>query len=241
MTSAPLPVDGTYNLRDLGGFRADGGSTRPGTLFRSDALAQLSPLGRQQFADLGVVRVVDLRDERERLRSPDILPDTAALVAHPIFPSAEAHIGRRLDIFSLTELIYLEHGDTLAAAVTMLAEPGAGGATLFHCTAGKDRTGAVAALALLAVGVDRDDVMHDYAASEAHLSGEWFETHIRLLRGLDIEVTPLVEQLVGRTPIEAIDRALAAVERLHGSSRDYLRANGVADDALERLHALLVE
>jgi protein-tyrosine phosphatase len=139
----------------------------------------------------------------------------------------------------LTELIYLEHGDTLAAAVTMLAEPGAG-ATLFHCTAGKDRTGAVAALALLAVGVDRDDVMHDYAVSETHLSGEWYESHIQVLRGLDIEVTPLIEQLVGRTPIEAIDRALAEVERRHGSTRDYLRANGVADDALERLHALLV-
>jgi protein-tyrosine phosphatase len=239
MTTAPLPVEGTYNLRDLGGFRADGGSTRAGALFRSDALDQLSDRGREQFAGLGVVRVIDLRDDRERLRSPDLLPDTAALIPHPIFPSAEAHIGQLLDIFSLTELIYLEHGDTLAAAVTMLAEPGAG-ATLFHCTAGKDRTGAVAALALLAVGVDRDDVMHDYAVSETHLSGEWYESHIQVLRGLDIEVTPLIEQLVGRTPIEAIDRALAEVERRHGSTRDYLRANGVADDALERLHALLV-
>ncbi len=240
MTTRLLSVEGTYNLRDLGGFRADGGRTRDGALFRSDALSRLGDRGREQLTELGVVRVIDLRDDLERGRLPDALPETSRLVAHPIFPDAAAHVTRRLDVFALTELIYLDHGDTLAAAVAMLAEPGAG-VTLFHCTAGKDRTGAVAALALLAVGVDREEVMDDYAESERYLRGEWYETQLELLRSYGLEITPEVEQLVGGTPVAAIDRALALVERRHGSIRDYLVENGLPGDAIERLHAMLVE
>lgn len=237
MVAIPLPIEGTYNLRDLGGFRADGGMTKAGALFRSDALASLSDRGREQFAALDVVRVIDLRDDTERARFPDALPASAALVAHPIFPSAAAHVSMNLDVYSLTDLLYREHGDTLAAAVTMLSEPGV---TVFHCTAGKDRTGAVAALTLLAVGVERDDVMHDYSRSEEYLRGEWYDAHIAVLERLGIEVTPAVAQLIGATPIEAIDRALAAVEQRHGSVRDYLLTHGTDESALERLHAQLV-
>ena len=260
MTSRLLPVEGTYNLRELGGFRADGGRTRFGTLFRSDALAALGDRGREQLAELGVARVIDLRDDAERRFAPDALPASAALVAHPIFPSAHAHVARRLDIYGLTEVIYLEHADTLAAALGLLAgaaarpagstpdrDPGAGspaaftGATLFHCTAGKDRTGAVAALALLAVGVDRDDVLDDYAASEANLRGAWLEEHTAIVRARGIEITPEIAGLLGTTPADALERALVAVEREHGSVRDYLRAAGFTDAGIERLHAALVE
>lgn len=238
MISALLPIEGTYNFRDLGGFRADGGRTRPGVLFRSDALAALSERGRQQISELSVARVIDLRDDAERGPLPDLVPESATVVPHPIFPDVSQHISAQLDIFALTEMLYLEHGDTLASAVTMLAEPGA---TVFHCTAGKDRTGAVAALTLLALGVDRDDVMHDYAASEQNLTGEWRAKNLELIRHLGIEVTPSLEQLLVATPIEAIDRALTAVESRFGSVRDYLRANGVDDTTVERLHAQIVE
>ena len=238
MISALLPIEGTYNFRDLGGFRADDGRTRPGVLFRSDALAALSERGRQQISELSVARVIDLRDDAERGPLPDLVPESATVVPHPIFPDVSQHISAQLDIFALTEMLYLEHGDTLASAVTMLAEPGA---TVFHCTAGKDRTGAVAALTLLALGVDRDDVMHDYAASEQNLTGEWRAKNLELIRHLGIEVTPSLEQLLVATPIEAIDRALTAVESRFGSVRDYLRANGVDDATVERLHAQIVE
>jgi protein-tyrosine phosphatase len=238
VTSALLPIEGTYNFRDLGGFRADGGRTRSGALFRSDALAALSDRGRAQIAELSVARVIDLRDDAERAPLPDLVPESAVVVPHPIFPDVRQHISAQLDIYALTELLYLGHGDRLASAVTMLAEPGA---TVFHCTAGKDRTGAVAALTLLAVGVDRDDVMHDYSASEQNLSGEWRAKNLELIKHLGIEVTPSLEQLLVSTPLAAIDRALAAVDERFGSVRDYLRVSGVADTTIERLHAQLVE
>lgn len=260
MTSQPLPVEGTHNLRDLGGLRADGGVTRHGALFRSDALARLGDRGREQLAELGVSRVIDLRDDAERRHSPDALAPTTALIAHPIFPSATAHVARRIDIYGLTEIIYLEHADTLATALDLIAtdavaagdEPSRGattaagasakpGATLFHCTAGKDRTGAVAALALIAVGVDRDDVLDDYAASEANLRGEWLDRHLGIVRARGIEITPELTGLLGATPADALERALRTVERRHGSVRDYLRNSGFSDAGLERLHLALVE
>lgn len=240
MISRLITVDGTFNFRDLGGHRAGGSRTRSGVLYRSDALAALSEQGREQLGDLGVTRVIDLRDDTERGARPDALPRTAALIPHPIFPSAAAHVSLKIDIYQLTDLIYQQHADTLAAAVALLADPESTGATVFHCAAGKDRTGAVAALALLAVGVDRDDVMSDYAESEGHLRGAWLDAHLEALRANGFPLTPEVEQIIGQSPIAAIERALTAVEQQHGSARDYLRRNGVTDAQVEVLHARLV-
>lgn len=234
MFSDVLPIEGTSNFRDLGGLRAGDRRTRAGVLFRSDSLAHLGPTGQAQLAGLGVTRVIDLRDDREREMHPDALPTGVELLAHPIFPSASAHVARQLDIYSLTALIYLEHGDTLASGITLLTQ---GGPTVFHCTAGKDRTGAIAALTLLALGVDRDDVLTNYEASEAHLSGMWLDTHIAALRGYGVDVTPAIEQLVGASPAAALDRALTSVVEAQGGVRDYLRAAGVTDATLETLEA----
>ena len=100
-----LAIEGTYNFRDLGGLRAGDRHTRSGLLFRADSLARLAAPGQAQLQELGVTRVVDLRDDVERQAMPDALPAGIELVAHPIFPSAHAHVDRQLDIYSLTELI----------------------------------------------------------------------------------------------------------------------------------------
>lgn len=233
MFSDVLSIEGTYNFRDLGGLRAGDRHTRAGLLFRSDSLAKLEAAGQTQLRELGVTRVIDLRDDVERRMMPDALPPGVDLVAHPIFPSASAHVDRQLDIFSLTELIYGEYADTLAAGVTMLATSGP---TVFHCTAGKDRTGAIAALTLLALGVDRDDVLTNYEESEANLSGPWLDEHIATLRGHGVRVTPLVEQLVGASPAAALDQALSRVVEARGGALGYLRAAGVTEATLERIN-----
>lgn len=238
MFSDVLPIEGTYNFRDLGGLRAGERRTRAGLLFRSDALARLGAAGQAQLQELGITRVIDLRDDTERAMTPDSLPAGIDLVAHPIFPSASAHVERKLDIFSLTELIYSEHADTLAAGITMLA---CGGPTVFHCTAGKDRTGAIAALTLLALGVDRDDVLTNYEASEVHLRGAWFDQHIAVLRGHGVDVTPVIEQLVGSSPAAALDQALTSVVAARGGALGYLRAAGVTDATIERLNERFTE
>ncbi|MFV0433888.1 MAG: tyrosine-protein phosphatase [Leucobacter sp.] len=237
MTSTPLPIDGTYNFRDLGGFNADGGKTKSGLIYRSDALDALTDHGRQQVADLSVVRVIDLRDKAESDPLPDLLPPSAIVVPHPIFPDVQAHVSGQLDIYSVTKMIYLQHGDTLGSAITMLTEPGV---SVFHCTAGKDRTGAVAALTLMAVGVDRDDVMHDYSLSQQYLTGPWEEKNEKMIENLGIKPTPAILELLVATPIGAIDQALTAIDQKYGSVRDYLRESGVTDETIEKLNTQLV-
>lgn len=235
-----IPIDGTANFRDLGGYRADGGSTKWRALFRSDGLHRVTEEGRRGLAELGVARVIDLRDAQELQLSPDAALGDTLLVHQPIFASAHEHVAAEIGIRELTEIIYLKHGDTLAATIDLLADD-TPGATLFHCTAGKDRTGAVAALTLTAVGVDRDDVLHDYALTEQNLAGPWLERHLDLLHSSGVALTPKILELVGESPVSALERAFAEVEGRFGTVRDYLLANGLSEGALERLHARVVE
>lgn len=234
-----ISVEGTANFRDLGGYRADGGSTKWRTLFRSDGLHRVTTAGRSTLAELGVSRVIDLRDAEELASFPDADFGSTLLVHLPIFASAHAHVAREIGIMELTELIYLEHGDTLSDTIALLADD-TQGATLFHCTAGKDRTGAVAALTLTAVGVDRDDVLHDYELTAQHLAGPWLEQHLDTLRTAGVTLTPKLLELVGESPADALDRAFELVENRYGSVRDYLLAHGLTEETLARLHTRVV-
>ena len=75
-TTRALPLPGTYNVRDAGGYRTDdGGTVRRGLLIRADGLAGLDDAGRAQLAELGVRTVIDLREGAELEVAPDALGD----------------------------------------------------------------------------------------------------------------------------------------------------------------------
>lgn len=233
-----IPAEGTYNLRDVGGYRADGGAVKWRTIFRSDALHRLTASGKRTIVDLGVGRVIDLRDRREITAFPDTLPESIEYVHHPIFPSAHENVLRGLNVDRLTELIYLEHADTLAQAISHMARHEA--PTIVHCTAGKDRTGAVITLTLASIGVDRDDILEDYAVTEEYLRGEWTDHHLDALRRRGIDITDELLSLIAHSPLPTIDRALTTVEREYGSVHDYLRTHGVSEATLEELNTRFV-
>lgn len=190
------------------------------------------------MGSLQIGNVIDLRDDLERTKAPDLLPSGAKLTEHPIFPSALSHINRNLDIQGLTELIFFEHAAPLASAVEILATDAV--PTLVHCTAGKDRTGAVIAMALSAVGVDRDDILDDYEQTQVNLAGEWLDRHLEGLHSLKIDITPEIVGLVSSSPLPVMDRALKMIEHEYGSVIDYLRVNGLSASSIESLHTRLV-
>lgn len=231
-------VDGTHNLRDTGGYRVGNSTTRFDTLFRSDGLHRLSDAGKQAFTELGIRHVIDLRDDTEREVHPDALPDGVQLTPHSIFPSALSHIGEQLDVVSLTERIYHDYAPNTVAALNVIASTDE--ATLVHCTAGKDRTGAVIALTLTAVGVDRDDVFHDYAETETRLRGAWLDAQLRALDRLGYEVNDTVIGLLSGSPVEAIDAAMSRIDREYGSVETYLLRQGLDEATIERLATRLV-
>lgn len=238
--SRSIPVDGLFNLRDTGGYRAGDRRTRWGRLLRSDGLHHLGDAGRAQLDALGLGLVLDLRDDAEREHAPSLVSPGTRIVANPIFQSATESLRAGITLEGLYRHLLDDHGANYAIGLDRIASADER-PVLVHCTAGKDRTGTLVALALTAVGVDRDDVLHDYALTEQNLAGPWLDRHVDMLTQYGVEITPEIMRLLGGSPAEALDGALNHVISRHGSVRDYLRACGLDDAQLDRLGERLTE
>lgn len=234
---------GVYNLRDTGGYRAADGISRWGKLFRSDALHLLDDSGRELIIDLGIAHVVDLRGSDELHTAPNALDGVTLQVHHlPVFddaaPATQAHL--RLGLTSIYDHMVDERGANLADAIRVIAAADEDDAVLVHCTAGKDRTGLVVAFALSAAGVDRDEIVTDYAQTAENLRGEWTERVLAGFSDTGAELTRDVVELVTASPAEVLDALLGRIDREHGSVRDYLASHGLSHADLDRLAAVLV-
>ncbi|HEY2556225.1 MAG TPA: tyrosine-protein phosphatase, partial [Diaminobutyricibacter sp.] len=228
-TARRIPVPGTYNFRDVGGYSASGGTIRSGKLFRSDGIHALGDTGKDELRELGVGVVIDLRDDFEVEAMPDDLTGLDVQVLRlPVFEgSGKSQDSVGITLEALYERIVTLHSDVVAAALRELAHSGEK-AVLIHCTAGKDRTGIVVALALLAVGVDRETVIADYAESEANLRGAWLDGMLELIKSHDVEITPSLRILLGGSPPDALRSAIDLIEKKHGSVRQYLLDAGLS-------------
>jgi len=174
-----VAMQGCSNLRDFGGYRAaDGRRVRMGRVFRGASLANLTDTDLVRFAALGIRTVCDLRGTQESGRAPSRLPDGDApqVVALPIEPRVGASLRDLLarnatrgeDMYAVLQTAYSayagEHLPRYRRLFELLLEGGRL-PLLFHCSAGKDRTGFGAALLLTALGVPQEAVMADYLAT----------------------------------------------------------------------------
>ncbi|MDT7573535.1 MAG: protein-tyrosine phosphatase [Actinomycetota bacterium] len=183
MTDRWIELDGAVNVRDLGGLTtADGGTTKPGVLLRSDNLQGLSDKDvRRLLDDYGIRTVLDLRTPTE-VRSEGPGPLVAEGVRHvnldliPNWDEEEGsdrivpHEQREQGDLSHFYLTYLDQMPQSVVDALRVITDDASGPVVVHCAAGKDRTGVVVALALHVAGVDRDEIVADYA-----LTGERIE------------------------------------------------------------------
>ena len=176
-----LPVEGVTNLRDLGGYAAaDGRRVRWGTVFRSANLGRVTADGLAALRQLGIRLVCDFRTEAESAKLPNLFPDSseAAYLRLPVQhgdhePTAVFERIRNGDYGWISEQFMLEgyiegldrHAHVWASYLRALAQA-RHRPLLFHCTGGKDRTGAAAALTLLALGVPEATVVADYGLSD---------------------------------------------------------------------------
>jgi protein-tyrosine phosphatase len=253
-----LPVDGAHNLRDLGGYATrDGRVTRWGVLYRSDALADLTDDDVAYLERLRLRRVVDFRSQAERERDADRLPTTPQpdVVYEPIQGDGLDPEALRRSLLSgeakreqMTAMLIegnrafvSDFGDVYADFLQGLGDPD-NLPLLFHCTAGKDRAGFGAALALLAVGVPRETVMQDYLLTN-DFSAEHTEHMLRILRVASFfrtdpeDARPLFE-----ARREYLQAAFDTIDAKFGDTDTYLRQALGIDDALRaRLRANLLE
>jgi protein-tyrosine phosphatase len=184
MSTAVLPtaikLANASNLRDLGGYPTqDGRVVRRGKLYRAPALVALSAEDEAAIAALGLRTVCDFRGERESAFTPVSLAG-AQVVKLPIEPSvgaglrdilrtglATGHVSpdEMLELLREAYQAYALQSFGRYRAMFDLLRDEANLPLLFHCSAGKDRTGFGAALLLTALGVDWDHVLHDYLAT----------------------------------------------------------------------------
>lgn len=228
-----LPLSGTMNTRDLGGLPLTGGGlTRTGVYYRSDV-----PMGLRDddFAELkrrAVTTVIDLRQPYELERDPSCLHGRPELDWHNV--EVWGHIDKssapddEYDIVAFYRAALDHAGAGFARAVDLLAH--SRGAAMFHCTAGKDRTGLLAFLILEVAGVPLEAIVDDFALTHDRIG----PLRERLLA--DAERNGVSREQFGRLLGATPDLILPAVEHLHssyGSATEYLASNGVSATTLD--------
>ena len=225
----------------IGGYlTGDGRRVRWGSVFRSDALHELSPLDVGRLEALGVDRVIDLRSPEEIAalgRGP--LADTGIeYIPAPIIQSrtGEARGAPPGDDIAERYLWYLEVGRSAFVEVFESLAATDRGAVVFHCAAGKDRTGVVAALLLAALDVDDDDVASDYALTSVALPS----ILARLARD------PIHGEAIAKIPegrlnasAETMHRFLRLLGERHQGARSWMTSVGLTNTTLDSLQARL--
>ena len=239
MPDRHIVLPGTFNLRDLGGYRANGGTVRWRTLLRSDGLHLLDDGGRAVLAGLNLRTVIDLRTHEECQAAPSALGDALGLLRRHI-PVLSARAFRTMapELSAVYTHMVDECGAAIAAVIGCVSAPG-GLPALIHCSAGKDRTGLLAALILAAIGVDDDVIAADYALSRTYLLAEPAAA-VRQVRASTGLGQRLNLQLMGSPP-EVIVAALARVRGTAGSVAGYLLRHGLTTADLDALQAALIE
>ena len=249
-----IELEGTYNTRDLGGYETiDGKTVKYGMLFRSDKLKNLTPLDCEKLSNLGIKRIIDFRSNEEKQREPNLIPEGMEYIEMPISVDNKIR-GEIFDILNnksdrdmrdfLIEAnrdFILEFKEVFSQFVKILANSPK--PTLFHCSAGKDRTGFAAFLIYSILGVDRDTIIVDYLKSNYFIkdSMEQQIENVSIILDITIEesrkLIPLLE-----VNIEYIESAIDTANSQYGSL-DYFISEGLNISFKERdlLKELLLE
>jgi protein-tyrosine phosphatase len=242
-----IPLTACFNFRDLGGLETAGGRrVRSGVLFRADTLHRLTADDLDVLRGLGLRTVIDLRtrseiDDHGRVA----LADGEVAYHHlPMIDEIWAD-GPDLDADGPVPLPatlgegyvrMLEYGGpATATAIRLLA----GRATLpavFHCTAGKDRTGVLAALVLGQLGVPDEVIAEDYALTELAVVGTraWLEAN-------DPGILGRLPDWAWEAPAEIMLAFLAQIRAEHGSIPSLLASLGLDRSTLDALAATLLD
>lgn len=219
-----LPMAGGYNFRDLGGFKTkEGRYTKWGKLFRADELSNLTEEDLKYLSSIPITSVIDFRAQSEVKRSPDNLPHTVRFT-YPIAitPGNLSSEGIQANLLSTnidTQMKYMNRllvsNPACVRAFRIffaIVQNNLSAPLIFHCSAGKDRTGMAAALVLYSLGVDEQTIMEDYLSSKIYLSDKYDAFIAKYPRAESIFTVKKIFLQAG----------INQIKRDHGSVMDYL-------------------
>lgn len=235
-------LEGVHNFRDLGGYpTGDGRTTRWRTIYRADGLYRLTDRDLETVISIGIDTVIDLRTAEEIAER-----GTFPIDRHPVDFHHLSVIDRTWDMddaysWEGDESSFLRHkyhlmiaegGERVARALDLMSRDQSG-RVVFHCAAGKDRTGILAALLLGGLGVPFDVIAADFALSaEAGVrTREWVIANSPDLAARFDEIPPAFHA----AHPESMAGFLTDLVAEHGSLRDFGRTIGVDDAVWRRL------
>ncbi|TWS22119.1 tyrosine-protein phosphatase [Tsukamurella sputi] len=242
-----------HNFRDVAGvdgYAADGGRMRRGLLFRSSVL-DADSIDPARLADARLADVFDLRMTAEVTPKPDVVPDGARYVRLNVIgddvelgaldPRSLADAARAKDLLTDVYRMFVTEENAraqFAALVRAVADEER--AQLFHCSAGKDRTGWAAAIVQRILGVSSDDVMDDYLLTNQYSAGVIDKIAAGAAAERGEAIGEAARVLAGVFP-EALTAAFDAADARYGDFDGYVRTGlGIDDVVIERLRAKLV-
>ena len=246
-----LDLEGAYNIRDIGGYAtSDGRSTRWQTMLRADSLHKLTPASKRALIEYGVRTVIDLRTTDELQQAPDVLSNSSdvsyihrnilgdpreSVTSGP--PASLVGAKRLLELYTTMldqrRAVMVETLETLAAPEALPA--------LFHCFAGKDRTGLITALLLGLAGVPAETIAEDYSLSAGYLSKRFFDPEAApeidasgyTLEQYQMEYCYCAPDLMLET--------LRYIDERYGGIEGYVRDGGLTQEQIDRLRIALLE
>lgn len=251
-----IDLQGESNARDLGGMTTAFGTIKAGKLLRSGELSRLTSIDVDTLAKIPLERVVDLRTDTEIENCKDVHMRGVAYVRIPIIRSTtfgityEKASGEEIVAKMDAGLIrmknrgetYLQHMEILyrnfvrdeysrigyGAFLKLLAEQPVSGATLWHCTMGKDRCGTCTALLLHCLGANKDQILEDYLETNSQLNASREKVLEKVQAFAPKEYLPMLTKM-----LSASENYIAAfwqeTDEQYGGADNFLKACGVTE------------
>jgi len=234
-----LTLKNCPNFRDLGGYKkTSGGVTGFGKIYRSDLLTKLDETDAKTLSAHNINCVIDLRNAREIKEYPSLFAINknfhyynVSLTDGLIYKDFDPYIME--DMWRLYIGLVDEAADMVARVFSIMAQNADCG-IVFHCTAGKDRTGVIAALLLMCAGVGEDDIISDYAMSYDLLKS-YLEADKAMLKAKGL----IYPDHVFRSDPENIMRFIEHLEAKYKTAEDYLKNAGVTNEEMAIIKGML--
>lgn len=251
-----LKIPGVSNCRDLGGYLTrDGLSVKWGQLYRSGHLADLTPRGLDLITSLNLYAIIDFRSAHETQRRPDRVPADVRVIHLPVMDQANRDMSQEIrervkdnnfDGFSADHLItkaYRQFPTEFTPAFrsyihTVLDANGA--PVLWHCTAGKDRTGYAAAILLRLLGVDQETIFEDYFLSNQYVN-KLNRRMLAVILARGIKAYRMIKPLYG-VNLDWLKAAFENIDEEWGSFEAYLSDGlDLSSSDVEQMRNVLLE
>lgn len=242
-----LTLSAPVNLRDLGGIRIAEGTLREGFAIRTDDLAYVTEEVAGELVDGGLAAIIDLRSPLEVATTGRGPFENHPVAYHHLPLIADVGDSMRRDerTFGHEAMGEMYVGmveraaPQLVTALNVIAY--SPGATAFHCAAGRDRTGVLAAMLLLALGASDDEIVADYARTGENMVAIMERNRPVMgamwkALGIDIDAMSAHTLLEGSMEV-SMRMLLATLRERHGDALAPLRSAGLGDDTIARLRA----